>query len=77
MSSPRSRPASTPEGLPAGSGDELLDAESVDEAAAEYTQPGEPPAPEAADQTGRLTADTEKEHTIMARPAPASPPTGG
>ena len=36
----------TPEGLPAGSGDEVLDAESVDEAAPKYTQPGEPPAPE-------------------------------
>ena len=36
----------TPEGLPAGSGDELLDAESVDEGAPKYTQPGEPPAPE-------------------------------
>jgi phage shock protein A len=35
---------STPEGLPAGSGDEA--AESSDEAAPEYTQPGEPPAPE-------------------------------
>ncbi len=37
---------STPEGLPAGSGDEVLDAESSDEATPEYTQPGEPQAPE-------------------------------
>src|SRR6476659_4483098 len=36
----------TPEALPAGSGDELLDAESVDEGAPKYPQPGEPPAPE-------------------------------
>jgi phage shock protein A len=35
----------TPEGLPAGSNEPVLDAEATEAPVAEYTQPGEPPAP--------------------------------